>query len=878
MIIKSVYLQNFKGIKEKTIIDFCEDTTLLIGPNGFGKTTIFDALELAFTGKIYRTEQKKVTNDINDYKKPFFQNTSTEDVIIKVWLKDEHGKNLIIVKYYDKNTGVNRRGRAKLNKPQDFSILETYRDCPENFNADHFEGNKSNELTPREINEFLNIDNGQFEISEIYKLFNYLQQEETTFFLKKSEHDRRETLGFLFQTTQQENKLLKLNNYMAKLNKYKVDIKNKQKEYDDSNVFEKQEYLRLFEYKNIDFDNKDILSHEADNQLRNKKEYFLGKIENLINFKSGFSVKEYDKKQKMHFVNKNILHREQFFNYIALSNFFDEKVSEQISSEFNYIQDKKFIEAYLLVNYFEKIDSYIKNFEMSKKYTDYLNYLRNNISEWDTEKFQEICEEICSDNKDELVYLLNEYTLSEKEVGSSDKTLQTIFASRKNLHNRFNENVDLKSSECPYCGYDWESHDKLELMFDETESRLRDLLDIQGQKNLVLKSNFEKKVYDYIEEKLNNKLQNLSLVDIDICNLIKIRLKQKIDISDLKKLIDLSDLKINFDIHQINISELTILTDEILENIQNNFLVTKELYKLITFTKNLTFEEELNFIKNQSQGILDIEKYKISIDPDKIQCDISILEEYREFFVADISRYKEEFNYNINKTDDPQNMYQEYFESNEHYFESLTLQDLHDKKKYVSYRFEKRTMEASSILSSRIRLIENMMVKLSCIRDLYSTEIGLYKTEMIKKIKMPFFLYTAKILQNYQQGMGIFLSIKNADGAIRFLTDPSTDHDAMHHLSSGQIAVISLAFTLSINRTYNVSNDLKFLIIDDPIQDMDSLNVVSFIELLRHEFSSGYQIIVSTHSDSSAAFMKYKFERNPKNEVKLIHVQNEFMR
>ena len=38
------------------------------------------------------------------------------------------------------------------------------------------------------------------------------------------------------------------------------------------------------------------------------------------------------------------------------------------------IQDKKFIEAYLLVNYFEKVDSYIKNFEMNKKYTEYLNY------------------------------------------------------------------------------------------------------------------------------------------------------------------------------------------------------------------------------------------------------------------------------------------------------------------------------------------------------------------------------------------------------------------------------------------------------------------------------------------------------------------------
>ena len=51
--IKKIRLLNFKGFKDKTEIDISSyDTIIFGGKNGFGKTTLFDAIELVLTGKI----------------------------------------------------------------------------------------------------------------------------------------------------------------------------------------------------------------------------------------------------------------------------------------------------------------------------------------------------------------------------------------------------------------------------------------------------------------------------------------------------------------------------------------------------------------------------------------------------------------------------------------------------------------------------------------------------------------------------------------------------------------------------------------------------------------------------------------------------------
>lgn len=129
---------------------------------------------------------------------------------------------------------------------------------------------------------------------------------------------------------------------------------------------------------------------------------------------------------------------------------------------------------------------------------------------------------------------------------------------------------------------------------------------------------------------------------------------------------------------------------------------------------------------------------------------------------------------------------------------------------------------------------------------------------MIQKLKLPFYMYTAKILQNYQQGMGVLLTTQN-NSNIRFVANSNSNQDVMYQLSSGQIAVISFAFTLALNTTFRITKEFKLLTIDDPFQDMDSMNVYALVDLIRHSLPD-YQIIMSTHSDNSAMFIKYKFE------------------
>jgi exonuclease SbcC len=55
---------------------------------------------------------------------------------------------------------------------------------------------------------------------------------------------------------------------------------------------------------------------------------------------------------------------------------------------------------------------------------------------------------------------------------------------------------------------------------------------------------------------------------------------------------------------------------------------------------------------------------------------------------------------------------------------------------------------------------------------------------------------------------------------------------------------------------------------------MDSLNIHSFIELIRHNFKE-YNFIISTHNDENAYFMKYKLEKLNRD-VNIKNIQNEF--
>lgn len=207
---------------------------------------------------------------------------------------------------------------------------------------------------------------------------------------------------------------------------------------------------------------------------------------------------------------------------------------------------------------------------------------------------------------------------------------------------------------------------------------------------------------------------------------------------------------------------------------------------------------------------------------------------------------------------------------------------LDEKLKYISYKYYEisnneilKDEQKLSTLKDRLNKLWEMRSDAEKLKGIYIKEIDEYKSDIIKKIEVPFFIYTAKIIQNYQQWIWIFI-VYEREKSIRFLTDWESNHDAIHHLSSWQLAVVSIAFTFAVNKAFNISNDLKFINIDDPIQEMDALNIHSFTELIRHSFMD-YNIVLSTHNDENAYFMKYKIEKiNWKNSTWLINVQNEF--
>src|SRR5690606_11504663 len=135
--IDKIYIQNFKGIKDKVIFDFNNsdfNVNVLSGPNGFGKTTIFEVIEICLTGIFGRIERfENVQQHKANRNKPFFQNTDGEDVIIKLCLYDtESNEHRIIIKHYDDINSPKKQDKGKDFIPVDSkNIFSTY--CSNNI-------------------------------------------------------------------------------------------------------------------------------------------------------------------------------------------------------------------------------------------------------------------------------------------------------------------------------------------------------------------------------------------------------------------------------------------------------------------------------------------------------------------------------------------------------------------------------------------------------------------------------------------------------------------------------------------------------------------------------------------------------------------------
>ena len=181
------------------------------------------------------------------------------------------------------------------------------------------------------------------------------------------------------------------------------------------------------------------------------------------------------------------------------------------------------------------------------------------------------------------------------------------------------------------------------------------------------------------------------------------------------------------------------------------------------------------------------------------------------------------------------------------------------KKQYIQEQFYKsfdKLREEINDLKKQYEKLDVIAQNLKKYAAEYKKSIMSYKKQIIDEIEIPFFIYSSRLLQSYQGGQGVFMSTNGT--SIRF-TAPGKEHDVLYTMSSGQLSAVLLSFSLALNKIY-AGNGIRTILIDDPIQCMDDINMISFVELLRREFSD-CQIILSTHEEDFSNFIRYKFKK-----------------
>ena len=180
--IKKLYIKNFKVYKEQ-IFDFNEKGLLVLdGPNGFGKTTIYDAIELLFTNQIKRYSRLNYLIDGRETRdeNPLYNIDGKDgEIIIKLLFSFEDRDYIIAVK----------NGRAT--QPViDFSFFQLHQ-------LTDFEEvlDESNEVDDSLLKEIFGLN-----YKQDFEFINYVEQEDTFYYLKTKEQDKKQSIGYLFNT------------------------------------------------------------------------------------------------------------------------------------------------------------------------------------------------------------------------------------------------------------------------------------------------------------------------------------------------------------------------------------------------------------------------------------------------------------------------------------------------------------------------------------------------------------------------------------------------------------------------------------------------------------------------------------------------------
>lgn len=781
MRIREIEAENFKLFTENFHeVNKIEESDLVVfnGPNGYGKTSVFDIIEFCLTGSIKRIE--KYNEELAIKKTEAFENKilisdETKKAFVKISFDNDGQHVEIKYTYYPERT--KKRGSSKENNPN--TIFECF-DREIICNEEKIE-NQEQFLRSIEFDD----------IKEIFDKCCFLSQDEHLQFLKAAKKSKAEGLNFLLDIPtewEKEQKRVKdnidiLSNGKKKSTSYIPRLKNRKAEEEqkltefDKIVQENQEntqvpYHKLFINKDVIWDREQFPMDEiAYNNSMNE-------IDLLMHFSE---------------------HKQECANYywnLPYQNLVKEYNGDKFISFAEYPLEY----TYRFINLLKEEENIETEYQKEKRYRGILDCIQKNQFanlNWDFLRQEELLEiEVINFIKIQL----EEIRSLKQMQGIVQEAILTLKESRKILVSKADiimEKELISSKNCPLCGAAYADRDQLDTKIKEETNVLNRISDNTTTQIQTIQKSIYEDYLEKVEEKIQMKLEN-SISDETYTKLQKIK-RNKAKVFEVEQLLQ----KIEIEIDDKGRTEEFLLEGY-------NMLIARIKEKLKPVSEELSM------------------------------------------------RLKEK------KFED---YYERFYDKNPELFFYVNKEELCEKRIYINgirHNFyiterDKRSKEIEK-LEIRIKKLEKVHEELKRYSDALEEGIIEYKKKIISDIEPLLHVYTAKILQQKFNGKSIYISTNEAVDNIQFVNSMKDKQDILYSMSSGQLSAVAISFLLCMNQVYGKNNPCSILLIDDPVQTIDDVNMVGLVDLLRYEFEDR-QIFISTHEQTFEWFLRYRYSK-----------------
>lgn len=781
--IESLKVRNFKCFDSKKFYEFhfMQNTnpTILSGPNGFGKTTFFDAVELIFTKNITRLNPN-IEDGRTNLGKNILLNSTNECGYLLLTLINEKLERITIIASID-----NEVTKLTIDTAIKFTCINGAIDLND---FDDFVSSKIN--WKNDISEFENLSY----IKEHFNIYYYISQAESVHFLKNSISDRKDSMTRLLQIEATQERIEKIEKILIGASKSKGsvlvndEIKVTKNELTNKisslkmqlesigEVYKETTYTQLLNYPPIcEIKKWDIEAVEFSVNSERLLSAYIEEIHGIYRLYHDLSdYRKYLRNNQITLLSKD---NRSILTYIKYNEFVDE-------DRVNIAQIKEEI---------TKLNRLLDVFKYSAFFRSGLN-----VSKYKKEDIISLKElGIIPDAfiVEEINSLTHELRELNSRLGANQKRSNELILAREKLHSVRENSTNL--NHCPYCNSHYDNPELLEEAYISLSTQL-------------------KNSQDSISEEIAEKRKKLS----NCVKEIVVAINELFSVEDDNK-----------------IEQIRITAGE-----YSNFIKSESMIDNMVKVHRLVAKSDSWKELDESSKVIELKRI----------IELNISEYDSSSFLENLKLYNYDKLYNENAV-----LLSE---------EQSNLKDnvaINNKIMFLRYKNSLLKNNGIKLIENEVKALVIKLKKLEIIRnnfnqlkDLYNTTIEEYKNLVLKKLRVPLLIYTGKILQDYQNGLGVFI---NRD-EMRFVSNGDAKHDILNTFSSGQLSGFVLSFLFAMNKRYisEQTDDLGFILIDDPVQTMDDINIASFIEVLRNDFSNK-QIILSTHETDKENYILYKF-------------------